>query len=513
MRKTLVLIVGLGALGLVDSSYLTIKHLSGSLPVCDAGFISECGRVLGGPYSEVFGIPLAALGIVFYGVIFSSALFSFLSGKKAGARVVFGTATVGLLVSGYLTYLQFVVIGALCPYCLVSAALATGIFLLSLFGLPGERVFWLAKITGIFYRNILKKILFLMDAELVHTRMVHLGEILGKTPGVREGVGFKFSRNYLDLNSVVAGMEFSNPIGLAAGFDYEGRLTEILPRMGFGFQTIGTITNLPYGGNPRPMLGRLPKSRSLLVNKGFKNLGATEMVRRLLGKEFQIPVGVSLGRTNSRELSTQDKSVKDIVEAFKKFEEGDVQNSYYELNISCPNLFGKVSFYGTLELEELLKEVDKLKIKKPIFVKMPITESNENILAMLEVISRHKPSGVIIGNLQGDRKNRAFDPGEMAGVASLKGGFSGKPTFDRSNELISLAYKHYGKKLVIIGCGGVFNGRDAYEKILRGASLVQLITGLVFQGPQLVAEVKEELVELLRRDGFLSISEAVGAKS
>jgi len=127
---------------------------------------------------------------------------------------------------------------------------------------------------------------------------------------------------------------------------------------------------------------------------------------------------------------------------------------------------------------------------------------------MLEVISKHSPVGVIIGNLQEDRSNTAFDKREIK--AAGKGNFSGKPTFKRSNELIELTYRHFGDKLVIVGCGGVFSGEDAYKKIKLGASLVQFITALVFDGPQTAARVNIALLDLLRKDGFKNISEAVG---
>ncbi len=142
---------------------------------------------------------------------------------------------------------------------------------------------------------------------------------------------------------------------------------------------------------------------------------------------------------------------------------------------------------------------------------MPIEKSNKEVLSMLEVISKHSVTGVIFGNLQKDRSHPALNQSEVSKFP--KGNFSGKPTFDRSNELISLTYKHYKKRLTIIGCGGVFNAHDAYEKITRGASLVQLITGMIFEGPQLVANINTELPDLLKKNGFRTITEAIGSAS
>lgn len=332
----------------------------------------------------------------------------------------------------------------------------------------------------------------------MHTLAVCFGEALGESDSAREILADVYVHNSPRLAQRIAGIDFSSPIGLAAGFDYEARLTQILASLEFGFQTAGTITNFPYGGNPPPMLRRLPEMRALLINKGFKNLGADETVRRLQGRQFPIPLGISIGRTNAKKINSQKESIADIVAAFTKFEKANLGNSYYELNISCPNLFGTVSFYPPKNLDDLLKEIDSLKIARPIFVKMPISESNRETAKMLEIICLHSPAGVIIGNLH---KNPNF-----------KGGLSGKPTVLRSNELISLTYRNFGQKLVIIGCGGVFNAQDAFEKITRGASLIQLITGLVFEGPQLVSEINQGLGIILKREGLKNISAALGSK-
>jgi dihydroorotate dehydrogenase len=159
-------------------------------------------------------------------------------------------------------------------------------------------------------------------------------------------------------------------------------------------------------------------------------------------------------------------------------------------------------------LEALLRAVDVLGLTTPVFIKMPIELGDKEVTLMLEVILKHRIAGIIIGNLQKNRNDPALNPEEVAKFPV--GNFSGKPTWKRSNELISLAYRHCGGKLVIIGCGGVFSAEDAYEKILRGASLVQLITGMIFQGPQLIAEINLRLPALLQRDGYNTVADAVG---
>ena len=358
-----------------------------------------------------------------------------------------------------------------------------------------------------FYKHLLKPIFFLFDAEYVHNFVIFTGEMIGKSSHLVKLIGKFYTPKNPSLKQTIAGLTFKSPMGLAAGFDYEAKIAKVLPSLGFGFNTVGTITNLEYEGNPKPRLGRLPESKSLMINKGFKNRGAKWTSDFLKNDDFKAPLGVSIGKTNTLKIKTQQEAVKDILEAFEIFENSGVKNSFYELNISCPNLYGNISFYPEKNLDELLTAVDKLRIKKPIFIKMPINETNQAVRKMLEITSRHNIKGVIFGNLQKDRSNPYLVKEEMKWKS---GNFSGLPTQKRSDELISLAFKNYGKKLIIIGCGGVFCTEDVYRKIKLGASLVQLITGLVYEGPLLVAKINQELPKLLEKDGYKNISEAIG---
>lgn len=361
------------------------------------------------------------------------------------------------------------------------------------------------------YKYVLKPILFTLNPEKVHEGMTTVGEIIGKFGITRLITKSIFYYENPKLEQTVAGIKFTNPIGLAAGFDYEAKLTQTLPAIGFGFGSIGTITNMPYGGNPKPMLGRLPKSKSLMVNKGFKNKGITKVAKKLKNYTFQIPIGISIGRTNTTKLKTQKQSVDDIIKAFTTSEKSSLKNSYYELNISCPNLFGNITFYPPKNLDTLLSSTDKLKLSKPLFIKMPIEKSDSEVKEMLKVITQHKVEGVIFGNLQKNRLDPSLYPDEVAKYSV--GYFSGKPTYKRSNELIKLSYKLYGKKLIIIGCGGVFSATDAYTKIKLGATLVQMITGMIYEGPQVIGDINRGLVKLLKKDGYKQISDAIGVEA
>jgi len=511
-QKYLVILWLLALIGTIDAAYLSLHHYQAAPVACSGGFsLIDCGLVLKSQYAVIFGIPLALLGLVFYVTVLSTVAFYYLSKKIIAEHILLLLSFFGFLFSLYLIYLQAFILKAFCLYCLLSALISTLLFITTqMFFTKGRKKLFIY-ITAFIYQNIIKPILFKIRPESVHNSAVNFGQLMGNFPIASEIVKYSFCSDHKVLSQKISKVRFDKPIGLSAGFDYEAKLTQVLPNLDFGFATVGTITNLECSGNPLPQLGRLPLSKSLMVNKGFKNLGACKTIDKLENKNFEIPIGISIGRTNTLDLKTQKQSVNDIISAFSLFESSKVDHSYYELNISCPNLVGNISFYPSKKLKELLSQVDKLKLTRPVFVKMPISQSNKETLQMLEVISKHSPVGVIIGNLQKDRNNPAFVKDEV--VQFKKGNFSGKPTFDRSNELISLSYKHFHNRLTTIGCGGVFSALDAYEKIIRGASLVQLITGLVFQGPQLVADINFGLEQILKQNGFKTLSQAIGSKN
>jgi len=208
---------------------------------------------------------------------------------------------------------------------------------------------------------------------------------------------------------------------------------------------------------------------------------------------------------------TQEEAVLDVVNAFKKAEASKLPFSYYELNISCPNLFGSVTFYPPENLRTLLAAVTALGLSHPLFIKMPIEKTNAEIEAILDVILTFKIAGVIFGNLQKNRQTSGVIPEESAKYPV--GHLSGMPTQKDSDHFTELAYRKGRGKIAVIGCGGIFSAEDAYRKIRLGASLVQFITGLIYEGPQLAAEINIGLIELLKKDGFKNIAEAVGKDS
>lgn len=363
---------------------------------------------------------------------------------------------------------------------------------------------------GWFYRHIGSRFFFLFDSEPIHDFFLDLGDVMGKIPGIPALTALCFRVHHPALRTEVAGISFENPVGLAAGFDHEAQLTRIIGALGFGFESVGTVTNGTYGGNPYPRIKRLVRSRAILVNKGFKSTGIDAVLRRLAGSRWSVPIGISLGRTNTVSHETHADAIADVVAAFRKTIAADLPFSYFELNISCPNLLKDISFYDPARLTELLDAVCALDLPKPLFIKMPIVLSDDATRALLDVILAHPVAAVIFGNLQHDRSNPAFDKTEMAAFDGIKGNWSGLPCQNRSDELVRLAYLHTKGKLAIVGCGGIFTPEDAYRKIRLGASLVQLAAATIFEGPQIASEINLALPALLKRDGFARLSDAVG---
>lgn len=507
MKKSIPLFFGI--IGFLDSAYLSYERFAHLIIPCSGGIFFDCGKVLSSPYATPLGVPLSVIGMIHYFVLILIALAAWKWHKPVLVRLLFILSAIGLVASLFFIYLQLVVIGAICLYCMLSAVNSIfAFFAIRIIYAPQYRQ-WLVWLIAIKYKYILKRLLFLFPPEAVHTFMVSTGELLGHLPILKHAVGSILRKKYPNLVQRIGKLEFHTPVGLAAGFDYEARLTGILPYLGFGFQSVGTITNLPYAGNEKPRLGRLPKSRSLMVNKGFKNLGVKATIQRLARARFHNPVGISIGQTNTEDLTSLESVIVDIVTAFRLVEKAKLNIGYYELNISCPNLKSGISFYPPKHLDALLRVMDALHLKKPLFIKMPIDKTDTEFLALLKVITKHDVTGIIVGNLQKDRHHPGLDKTEVAQWPV--GNFSGKPTEQRSNELIELTYRAYGKKLVIIGCGGIFSAQDAYSKIKKGATLVQLITGMIFQGPQLIAQINEGLHDLVLADGYDNIKEAIGA--
>jgi dihydroorotate dehydrogenase len=335
------------------------------------------------------------------------------------------------------------------------------------------------------YKHVLKPILFRFDPEVVHDFFTSSGELLGK-----------FALTRLMVRCIY-GRHSSSKIYLSAGFDYNGRLTQILSCIGFGGEEVGSVTARPCEGNPKPRLTRLPKSKSIIVNKGLRNEGVDKIITRIKGRKNigikggkPFVIGISIARTND-EISAQSvqAGIDDYVYSFKRLNEEGV-GDYYTINISCPNAFGGETFAKPELLAQLLPALKAIPCTKPVYVKMPINIPWDHFAQLLKIIDQNGLKGVVIGNLNKDYS--WLDVREEA-PKEYVGGLSGKPCTHPSTDLIRKTREVYGDRFTIFGVGGIMSPATAKEKFDAGADMIQLITGMIYEGPGLVGKIAKSL--------------------
>lgn len=361
------------------------------------------------------------------------------------------------------------------------------------------------------YKSLIRPFLFQFDSESVHdfvlSRLAH-GHTFLKY--------FKksFQVNDPALVQTLFNIPFQNPIGLAAGFDKFAKAIPVWNYLGFGFAEIGTVTGMEQPGNNRPRLFRLKKDEALINRFGFNNAGALKTASTLaLWKTkkllHSIPVGINIGKTKIVELK---KAKDDYLFSFEKlWAYGD----YFVVNVSSPNTPNLRELQDKSFLTDILQILTETNNRhcasagqtpKPILVKIAPDLSLTQIDEVLQVIESTKIHGIVATNTTIERNGLLSD----SLLKNETGGLSGKPLKKKSTEIIRHIYASTQGKIVIIGVGGIFNGDDAYEKIKAGASLVQIYTGFIYEGPAVCKKIHQRLIELVKRDGFKNIAEAVG---
>ncbi len=369
----------------------------------------------------------------------------------------------------------------------------------------------ISKVSAKVYKNALKPLLFRQKPDAVHARLLKASGLMQHIPFALHALHGMWAYGGSSLlEQEVLGIRFRNPVGLSAGFDKNFELVPVIKAVGFGFMEGGSLTLEPCAGNPRPWFHRLPKSSSLVVYAGLANQGVKRIIERIqhypAGVFKDFPINISVAKTNSKAAATDSQAVADYVGSLGYIKTSCV-GDVITLNISCPNTYGGEPFTTGQRLERLLAAVDKVDLAQPVFLKMPCNLPWSEFDELLQVAAKHHVAGVTISNLAKDRgQAKLMDPLPD----SVRGNLSGRPTWELSNRLIRKTYKKYGKRFVIIGVGGIFSAEDAYTKIKLGATLVELITGMIFEGPQLIGQINNGLVKLLEKDGFDSISQAVG---
>jgi len=364
----------------------------------------------------------------------------------------------------------------------------------------------------------MRPVIFLMDPEQAHYSMKRIGVFLGSNFITRAFTSLLYDYGHKSLNIKVDGIDYRNPIGLSAGFDKDGELTKIYPSLGMGLAELGSITGEICPGNPGKRLFRMVKSKAIVVWYGLNNMGAEKLSARLSGQDFgRLRVGINAALSNMSSEFDLDSSINDYLKTMTLFKDiGD----YYTVNISCPNTQEGEPFVDKDKLDALLTAINK-EIRpianKPIYVKLAADMSVPEINTIVDACVEHGMEGVVCTNLAKPEFNTEHRPEEYPTTKGLlpkgKGAMSGLPLQRISTNVVRHVYRRTRGKLTIIGVGGIFSARDAYEKITSGASLCHMITTMIFDGPQNISEINRGLVKLLKADGFNSIAEAVGSRN
>ncbi len=309
------------------------------------------------------------------------------------------------------------------------------------------------------------------------------------------------------LSQHLVGLDFPNPIGLAAGFDKNAEVVKSMFSLGFGFVEVGTITPLPQSGNPKPRVFRLEQDKAIINRLGFNNKGSKKVRTNILKLKKKFAenriIGINLGKNKNTKNPSDDY--------LYGIEQLGSLASYITINISSPNTEGLRELQLRGNIEKLIKSIvlkrDEIKSvnKKPIFIKIS-PDLNEDQLRDIALFSlANNIDGLILTNTTVQRPEYLKSNNKLK-----KGGLSGKPLLKTSNNILRKMYNLTNGQIVLIGVGGITNATDCYEKIKSGASLVQLYTALTFSGPLLISKIKNELIDLIKTDGYKNISEVIG---
>ncbi|MBV8855650.1 MAG: quinone-dependent dihydroorotate dehydrogenase [Acidobacteria bacterium] len=363
------------------------------------------------------------------------------------------------------------------------------------------------------YRSLLRPLLFKLPPETAHEFALHalslrLGTGVlrrlagGRTHGARSGELRRF------------GLSFQNPVGVAAGFDKNGLVAPQLAALGFGFVEVGTVTNLPQPGNPRPRLFRLPLDRALVNRQGFNNEGAAALARRLHKAKPDCVLGVNIGK--SRAVPVEEATADYLA----SFETVRPHADYVTVNVSSPNTPGLRELQRGDLLSELLNALQRRNRELaaaeggrlvPLLVKIAPDLGAGDLELLVEAARGAEVAGIIATNTTTSRAGLRSDAARVA--ACGEGGLSGAPLRERSTRLVAALRRLTRGAVEIVGVGGIFNAEDAWEKICAGAGLVQLYTGFVYEGLGVARRIDEGLAALVERHGFRTLDEAVGCRA
>lgn len=336
------------------------------------------------------------------------------------------------------------------------------------------------------YKFLIKPILFLFDPEWVHHAVFYLLKVIHRIPGMGNLIRSFYHLKDQRLERKLFGLTFPNPVGLAAGFDKDAKLYQELSNFGFGFIEIGTLTPKPQPGNPKKRLFRLPEDNGLINRMGFNNQGVVEAIERLK-KNNGVLIGGNIGKNK---ITPNDEAVSDYVQCFEAlFPHVD----YFVVNVSSPNTPNLRALQDKEPLQHLLQTLKDLNLKrnspKPILLKIAPDLIDDQLLDIIDIVTTVKIDGVIASNTTLSRE------GLISSNKSEMGGLSGKPIAERSTEVIRFLHEKSNNAFPIIGVGGIHSSEDAINKLNAGASLIQLYTGFVYEGPGVIKKINRAILE------------------
>ena len=341
------------------------------------------------------------------------------------------------------------------------------------------------------YKALVKPLLFNLDAERAHHLVFDNLRRAARLPGAKALLRGLYNFQHPGLEREVFGLKFPNPVGLAAGFDKNAALTDELATMGFGFVEIGTVTPRPQPGNPSPRLFRLPQDEALVNRMGFNNDGAAVVAARLARRQNrQLIIGGNIGKNKD---TPNERAAEDYVACFDALAE---VVDYFVVNVSSPNTPNLRQLQEKKPLIELLQQVQQRNLSRatprPLLLKIAPDLTDSQLDDILEIARETQLSGLVATNTTISREGLGTDAAYVASLGA--GGLSGRPLRARATEVIRYLHQKSDGGLPIIGSGGIHSPADAREKLAAGASLIQLYTGFIYEGPALVSQINRGLV-------------------
>ncbi len=341
------------------------------------------------------------------------------------------------------------------------------------------------------YKPLIRPLLFRLQAEKAHHVTFRLAKVVFSIPGVKELNKKLYKANHQSLERNLFGLNFPNPVGLAAGFDKDAKMIDEFASLGFGFIEIGTLTPKPQSGNPQPRLFRLKQDGAIINRMGFNNEGLEAAIKKLKQRKSKIIVGGNIGKNK---LTPNEKAFRDYEICFEQlFEYVD----YFVVNVSSPNTPNLRELQDKEPLTKLLKglmEKNNKKLNpKPILLKIAPDLSNTQLDDIITIVAETKIAGIIATNTTIERSG--LKTTATAVTALGNGGLSGRPLAKRSTEVIRYLADKSKKAFPIIGVGGIMSSEDALEKLDAGASLIQLYTGFIYEGPALIKRINKALLK------------------